>query len=674
MHSRKMRGMLARRALLGTAVVLSACAAPSAVAQPQKPTAADSGPLVKAEIKDDGDFVRALRENYTKHEFKIRMRDGVRLHTHVYAPKDTARTYPILMMRTPYGVAPYGIDNYPNDKNPRALRRFVPSVELFREGYIFVHQDVRGRMASEGTFVDVRPVAAKKGEIDETTDAYDTIDWLVKNVPNNNGNVGAWGISYPGFYAAMAAISGHPALKAVSPQAPVTDWFAGDDVHHNGAFFLAGFFDFERGFGKPRPAPTTKATAWETDHHGVDEYEFFLDLGPLANVTKRYYERETSYWDEIVAHGSLDDFWKARNPRPHYKNVKPAVLTVGGLFDAENLFGAVETYRAFEQQSPGANNTLVLGPWSHGGWSRTEGDRLADVSFGQKTSPFYRANIEFPFFQRHLKGKTLPKEPEAWVFETGTNVWQRHAAWPPANAKKATWYLQPDGKLGVAAPPAPTAGDEGTDVYVSDPNKPVPYREGTATSTNEDYMAEDQRFASRRPDVVVHQTEALEGDVSLAGPLEASLWVSTTGTDADFVVKLVDVYPGDVESAGPTAVGKMGGYQQLVRAEIMRGKFRNSLEKPAPFIPGEPTRVLFTLPDVSHTFRAGHRIMVQIQSSWFPLVDRNPQTFTDIYRATAKDFRVATHRIYRTPDRPTGLTVRVVRGELPGVAGAAGAR
>ncbi|WP_240488975.1 CocE/NonD family hydrolase [Labilithrix luteola] len=631
---------------------------PPAVAEPRR---ADE-PLVASELKDDAELARAIREHYTKYEFRIPMRDGVHLFTAVYAPKERSRTYPILLNRTPYGIGPYGVDNDPDEKNPRVLRRFAPSTRLVREGYIFVHQDVRGRMMSEGTFVDVRPHAQKAGEIDESSDAWDTIDWLVKNVPGNSGRVGIWGVSYPGFYAAQAAVDAHPALKAVSPQAPVTDWFEGDDFHHNGAFFLAAAFEFYSSFGKARPQPTKKVT-WGFDHEVADLYDFFLAMGPIANANTKYLKNEVPFWNELFAHGARDDFWKVRNPRPFYKNVKPAVMTVGGWFDAEDCFGALATYSAFEKQSPGASNTLVMGPWRHGGWARTDGDRLGDVRFGQKTSAFYRENIEAPFFQHHLKGTPAPALPEAWTYETGTNVWQHYDVWPPREAKPKALYFQESGGL-ASAPPA--RGATGFDEYVSDPKKPVPFSSKLGGEIDEDYMTEDQRFASRRPDVLSYGTGPLAADVTLAGPIEAELWVETTGTDADFVVKLVDVYPEDVADPDPNPTGvKMGGYQQLVRGDVMRGKFRRSFEKPEPFDPGKPALVKFTLTDVNHTFRSGHRIMVQVQSSWFPLVDRNPQTFVDIYTAKESDFKTATHKVLRSGDRASNLRVFVLRGNLP---------
>jgi len=627
-----------------------ACGGSSTIAETpsQRLLASADGPLIDRKLDDDAATALAIREHYTKYVHRIAMRDGVRLYTTVYVPKDRSRDYPFMLLRTPYSVRPYGVDNYPGKQNARSLRGFAPSKHLIRSGYIFVHQDVRGRLMSEGTFVDVRPI--QPGGVDESTDAWDTTDWLVKNVPNNNGRVGVWGISYPGLYAAQAAVNAHPAIKAVSPQAPVTDWFIGDDFHHNGAFMLADAFGFYSSFGKPRPEPT-KEMKWGFEYNSGDAYDFYLALGPLGNADKQHLKGEISFWNDLMAHGTLDDFWKARNPRPHYRNVKPAVLTVGGWFDAEDLFGALETYRAFESQSPGAKNTLVMGPWRHGGWARNAGDAHGDIRFGAKTSRFYQESIELPFFEHHLKGVKSEAPAEAWVFETGTNIWHAYSAWPPPGAKSQTFFFQPDGGLTTTAPTQEGLFDE----YVSDPKKPVPYSSKISLSIEAEYMSEDQRFASRRPDVLVFSTDVLEGDVTLAGPLEASLWVSSSGSDADFVVKLIDVYPAD-HADNPDGK-RMAGYQQLVRGEVMRGKFRNSFEKPEPFEPGKPTLVRFAIPDVSHSFRNGHRIMVQVQSSWFPLVDMNPQTFTDIYSAKASDYRVANLRVFRSSRMPSGLKV-----------------
>jgi putative CocE/NonD family hydrolase len=652
------RGMH-RSALLLVGVSSIACQSPSALAAPRKtmPQAQDVPPLLPSEPKDDAEIERAIREHYTKYEYRIPMRDGVHLYTVAYVPKDPSHTYPILMSRTPYSVEPYGVDNYPSTHHGHSVRRFSP---LFvREGYIFVQQDVRGRMMSEGTFVDVRPRATTPNGIDESTDAYDTIDWLVKHVPSNNGNVGISGISYNGFYAAQAAIHAHPALKAVSPQAPVTEWFIGDDFHHNGALFVAAAFEFYSNFGKVRPVPTPKGK-WDSLHDS-DAYDFFLSMGPIANADRVYFKGEIPFWKEVFEHGARDDFWKARDPRPDYKNSTPAIMTVGGWFDAEDLFGALETYRAFERQGARSENVLVMGPWSHGGWARSEGDHLGDVTFGAKTAVFYREQIEFPFFQRHLKGKSLPAAPEVWAFETGKNEWHREAVWPPREAKPVRLYFHDKGRLSSTAPAA-REGDGDFDSYVSDPSKPVPYRQKPSREIDEDYMTDDQRFAARRPDVLVYTTPPLDADVTLAGGLEASLWVSTTGTDADFVVKLIDVYPDDVVDPEPNPAGvHMAGYQQLVRAEIMRGKFRSSFERPEPFRPDEPTLVRFAIPDTFHTFRPGHRIMVQVQSSWFPLIDRNPQKFVpNIFEAKDADFQPARQQVYRSRAHPSAISMQVL--------------
>lgn len=653
------RRFLGIPALLGFSLACGGASRPALATADQKhPAPVDDKPLVPYEIKDEADYARALREFYTKYEFRIPMRDGKKLYTDAYVPKDRTRTYPIVMTRTPYGVSPYGVDNMPAP-GTRPLPRFAPAREMVRDGYVWVHQDVRGRMMSEGDFVDVRPVSTTHG-IDESTDAFDTVDFLVRNVPNNNGKVGVWGISYPGFYAAQAAINAHPAVKAVSPQAPVTDWFLGDDFHHNGAFFLADSFDFTASFGKPRPQPVKK-WRWE-DSDPADAYDFFLGIGPIANTRTRVLPDGIPFYNDLFAHPNRDEFWKARDPRPFYKNAKPAMMTVGGLFDAEDLWGALETYRSFEKQSPGAQNTLVLGPWRHGGWLRTEGEALGDIHFGTKTSLFFQSQIEAPFFARALKGREVAPPKEAFVYDTGVFEWHAFDVWPPRDAKPVFLSFGAHGKLSSA----PTGAEgEGIDAYPSDPAKPVPYRSRSSSTIDEDYMNDDQRFASRRPDVLAYQTPVLDADVELAGPIDADLWVDTTGTDADFVVKVVDVWPDDAEDPQPNPLAvKMAGYQELVRFEVMRARFRNSFETPEAMRPGEPTRVRFTLPDVAHTFRAGHRMMVQVQSSMFPLVDRNPQTFVDVYKATEGDFKPATHRVYHTHDRASGIRALVTRGHF----------
>jgi len=587
-----------------------------------------------------------VREHYVRTDHLISMRDGKRLFTSVYSPKDSTKSYPILLTRTPYGSDTY-------------LRPTGPAEAFARAGYIFTFQDVRGRYRSEGTFVDVRPYLVKKSgptDIDETTDTYDTIDWLLKNVPRNNGRVGQYGISYLGFYSTMGIIDAHPALKAVSPQAPVTDWFIGDDWHHNGAFFLADAFRFLYSFGVPRPEPTTRREP-RFEFPTFDSYEYFLRLGPLRNIERDVYRGRAPFWNELMRHGTYDAFWTARTPLPHLRNVKPAVMTVGGWYDAENLWGTLAVYRAIEAKNPGAYNVLVMGPWFHGGWFLSDGSALGDVRFGAPTSDEYHTRIELPFFEHFLRDAAPAPPPEASMFETGTNRWRTFETWPPNETRAVVFYFDARGRLTADDKPSATGADE----YVSDPARPVPYVGGIVRERPTTYMTADQRFASRRPDVLTYETEPLTADLTIAGPIEAELWVSTTGTDADWVVKVVDVYPDDYSGTdpNPTAI-HLGGYEQLVRAEVMRGKFRNGYERPQPFVPGRPTRIKFTLPDVLHTFRKGHRVMAQVQSSWFPLVDRNPQKFVYIYRAGEADFQRATHRLYRGARSPSRLVFKAL--------------
>jgi putative CocE/NonD family hydrolase len=595
----------------------------------------------------------SVRVDYEKVERQIPMRDGTKLFTSIYQPKDRSKKYPILLNRTPYSVNPYGRDDYKTSLGPSPLFQ--------KEKYIFVYQDVRGQYMSEGEYVNMRPHNPNKmpREFDESSDTFDTIDWLIKNVPNNNGRVGMWGISYPGFYAAMGVIDAHPALKASSPQAPIADWFIGDDFHHNGALFLPHAFNFFSTFGLPRPKPTTEEHP-RFSHGTPDGYKFFLELGPVANANEKYLKGRIAFWNEMMQHPTYDQYWQARNTLPHLKNIRPAVMTVGGWFDAEDLYGALNTYKTIERLNPGLNNTLVMGPWYHGGWSRSDGDLLGDIHFGAKTSVYYQAMVELPFFNCLLKDKCDHKIPEALVFETGSNQWRKYEQWPPANTTARSLYLKAEGGLSFD-PPQAAAGEE-FDEYVNDPNRPVPFINGTAIGMTREYMVEDQRFAARRPDVLVYATEPLNKTTTLAGPIKATLYIATTGTDADYVVKLIDVFPDDAPDNNPNPSGvKMGGYQMLVRGEPMRARFRSSWEHPEALVPNEVTRVEFTLPDVNHAFLKGHRIMVQIQSSWFPLVDRNPQKFVNINQAAEADFQRATHRVYRSRGHDTHITINVVR-------------
>lgn len=600
-----------------------------------------------------------IRENYTKVEQMIPMRDGVKLFTSIYLPKDKSEKHPILMMRTPYSCAPYGAAFTP--------RLWVTHWKYYcRENYIIVLQDVRGKFMSEGDFVDVRPfISDKKSttDIDEASDTYDAIDWMVKNLPDNNGRVGAFGISYPGFYSTMAAASGHPALKAVSPQAPVTDWFMGDDFHHNGVFFPMDGFSFYSAFGKPRPKPvTTFPAGFDFPIH--DNYKFYLDAATLQQLSD-YMGDSIRFWKELYAHPNYDDWWKARNARNAMYNVKPAMLVVGGLFDAEDCFGAWNLYKAIEKQNPGARNNIVMGPWYHGQWASRDGSHLGNVRFDSNTSFWYQNNVEIPFFNYYLKGKGEdPKLAEATIFVTGENRWHQFGQWPPAGETPTPVYFETNGALSWNKPANRNSYSE----YTSDPAHPVPYTEDVHFSRTREYMTDDQRFASRRPDVLTFQTPPLTEDLTLAGPVLANLLVTVTTTDADFIVKVVDVFPDDFQypdavaqpSRGVGGTYPMGGYQMLVRAETMRGKFRNSFENPEPFNPGKIEAVNFALPDVAHTFKKGHRLMIQVQSTWFPLTDRNPQQFENIYTAKPGDFKKASIRLYHDTQHASSITLPVL--------------
>lgn len=602
-----------------------------------------------------------IKENYTKREIYIPMRDGVGLFTAIYAPKDTTEAHPILMSRTPYSCAPYGAQNFKAFWNNHWKY-------YMREGYIIVLQDVRGRWMSEGQFVDVRPFnPAKKTnqDIDEASDTYDAIEWLTKNLPHNNQRVGIFGISYPGFYSTMAALSQHPALKAVSPQAPVTDWFQGDDFHHNGAFFQMDGFAFYSGFGKPRPKPTTIGPSG-FQFPVRDAYKFYLEAGSLKQLAK-YMGDSIAFWKDLYAHPNYDAFWKARNPRNFADYVLPstATMVVGGLFDAEDCFGAWNMYKAFEQKGKN-NNKIVMGPWYHGQWASRDGSQLGNVKFGSNTAEWYQNQIEIPFFNYHLKGKgDASQQAEATVFFSGANEWKQFDRWPPAQKQDQSLYLKADGQLSWQAPTEKTSSTS----YLSDPSKPVPYTEDVHLDRTIPYMTDDQRFASRRTDVLTFQTEVLQEDLSVGGTVTAQLLTSITGTDADFVVKVIDVfpddfsYPGSAPVAGRQAQGSypMGAYQMLVRGEIMRGKFRNSFEVPEAFTPGKLETVKFDLPDVAHTFKKGHRLMIQIQSSWFPLADRNPQQFMNIYEADAKDFKKATIQIFHNATSASKIILPIIK-------------
>lgn len=629
--------------------------------------------------QQQNELAKYIQENYTKREVMIPMRDGVKLFTAIYEPKDKSQKYPIMFDRTPYTVQPYGADKFKGQLGPS---------ELFtREGYIFVYQDVRGRWMSEGVFEDVRPDIDNKTnkDIDESTDTYDTIEWLIKNVENNNGRVGMWGISYPGFYTSAGAIDSHPALKAISPQAPVSDWFHGDDMHHNGALFLAQNFAFFRGFGQLRPSPTSTPDylkQW-TGRQTPDGYDFYLELGGLKEVADYYQTAlgtRIKFWDEMMAHPTYDQFWKDRNILPKLKNIKAAVMTVGGWYDNEDLYGALHTYQAIEKQNPGIYNVLVVGPWDHGGWSRNDGDWLGTAYFGEKTGRWYRENLEFPFFQHFLKDKgDISKLKEVNLFDTGAHRWRTFENYEPTAGTDTALYLTANGGLTFSADALKAAS--GYSEYVSDPMNPVPYTQKITLNYPRDFMTEDQRFAARRPDVLTFQTELLAEDVTVAGDIKPSLFISSSGTDSDFIVKLIDVFPDDYnypetgnrlpngqpERIRPPensawSVFAPGGYEMLLRGEPFPARFRNSFEKAEPLKPNTVAKIQFTMPGIAHTFKKGHRIMVQIQSTWFPLVARNPQKFLENYKmATQADFQKATERVYFGGKNASAIILPVVK-------------
>lgn len=607
-----------------------------------------------------------VRENYYKVEKMLPMRDGINLFTAFYIPKDTTAKHPILLNRTPYTCSPYGEDKF----NPRIYESYW--INYLKEGYIIAIQDVRGKWMSEGEFVDVRPFNPNKKnkEIDEASDTYDAIEWMVNNLPYNNKRVGCFGISYPGFYATMAALSGHPALKAVSPQAPVTDWFQGDDFHHNGAFMLMDGFSFYSGFGKPRPKPTSVGSPGFRIP-SQDNYDFYLKTGALKNFTKIMGD-SIAFWKDLMNHPDNDSWWQARNARNFVTNIKPAILVVGGTFDAEDCFGAWNLYKAIEEKSKNTDNRLVMGPWFHGGWGgRSDGTYLGNVRFGKKTSEFYQKNIEIPFFNFYLKLKgTVHDIAEANVFFTGENEWRRFNEWPLKNISYTNAYLGAGNDVRIELPEMDTTrkgSSGGFDEYISDPAHPVPYTEDVGLGRTREYMTDDQRFASRRPDVLTFTSGILENDLTLAGALVADLKVSISTTDADFVVKLIDVFPDEYKydeadfGKGNGLNYPMGGYQMLVRGEIMRGRYRNSFEKPEAFTPGKITEVKYALPDVAHTFKKGHKLMIQIQSSWFPLADRNPQKFVDIYKCNDSDFQKATIKIYHDVANASKIILPVLK-------------
>ncbi len=582
---------------------------------------------------------------FTAVEAMVPMRDGVRLHTVVFSPKSAAGPLPFLFMRTPYGVP----------GSPKALADGTYD-ELVAEGYIFVFQDIRGRYGSEGTFVMQRPPRDRRDPraIDESTDAYDTIDWLLKDVPGHNGRVGLRGISYGGWLTAMAMLDPHPAIRAVSPQASPADMYLGDDFHHNGAFRLSYGFEYAA------MMETSKENfSFQFDRY--DTYEWYLRLGPLATANERYLHGLIPSWNDFVAHPNDDAFWQKQAMAPYLTRVTVPTLNVAGWWDQEDFYGPQKIYETLEPRDGRRISFFAAGPWNHGGWMRTNGSALGRIKFGQDTAKYFRARIQAPFFAHYLKDKPGWDVPEAVTFETGTNAWQVYDEWPPRRlTEDRKIFFREDGGLSFDAP-AEGAG-EAFDSYVSDPAHPVPYRPRPVEPTYDPrgsgwgtWLVGDQRFADLRPDVLSWETPPLEADVTVTGKLAAHLFASTTGTDSDWIVKLIDVYPED-NPAEPT----MGGYQLMIANDVFRGRFRRSFERPEPLVPGAVEEFVIDLHAADHRFLKGHRIMVQVQSTWFPLIDRNPQTFVEnIFYAQASDYQPATQRIFRSAGHPSHIVLPV---------------
>ncbi|HRN73845.1 MAG TPA: CocE/NonD family hydrolase [Ginsengibacter sp.] len=587
-----------------------------------------------------------IKDNFDKIDTTITMRDGAKLYTIIYVPKDKSEKYPFLIQRTPYSISPYGEDKY--------ARRLGPNEALMREKYIFVYQDVRGRYMSEGLNQEATPfIPDKKSnkDVDESSDTYDTMEWLLKNIKNNNGRAGLYGISYPGFYATTSLPDAHPSIRAVSPQAPVTDEFIGDDANHNGAFFLMDNFDFMNFYGKEREGLTQNYGSSLFSAPRTDAYKFFLEMGSVKNTQNEQYFNHRSYiWNEYLEHDTYDDYWQKRNIRQHLKNVTIPTLVVGGWYDAEDLFGALRTFEAIEKQGPGTNNYLVMGPWTHGAWARDGWTKFGTYDFGSNTSKYFQDSLQTVFFNYFLKDKGSWSVTKATMFETGGNVWQHFAQWPPKNTTDVSYYFEEKGGLSTQK----SKTKEAFDTYTSDPANPVPYTGKVLARRNNEYMVEDQRFAAERSDVLVYESPVLDKDVTVAGPILADLFVSTTGTDADFIVKLIEVLPASEAAKG-------GEVQRMVRAEVMRGKFRNNYVTPEPFVPGKVSEVKIHLNDVLHTFKKGSRIMVQVQSSWFPLIDRNPQKFMRIPDAEENDFQKAEIKIYRDRSNASSIVLPVLK-------------
>jgi putative CocE/NonD family hydrolase len=600
------------------------------------------------EDKKTDERAEYIRENYNKYEYDIPMRDGTTLFTAVYVPHDEKEKYPFLIKRTPYSVGPYGADKY--------AKRLAPDKIFEQEGFIFVQQDVRGQFRSEGKYINMRPQDAyKRGKkaVDDATDTYDTVEWLVNHIPNNNGKAGMWGVSYPGYYTSVASINSHPALKALSPQAPIADWFF-DDFHRNGSFVLSMAFAFMDVFDN---FPEDKHSHWPegTKMPLFDGYQFYSDMGPLSQANDKYFKGTRPFWNDLVAHPNYDDFWQDRNVLQHLNKTKPATLVVGGWYDTEDLYGPLKTYKTMSKNNKKEHIKLVMGPWYHGQWNSGKGSKMGEAEFGFNTSAWFQKRVLLPFFNKHLKDGEADIAT-ATVFETGANRWRSFEQWPPKNTQTKTLFFSAGEKLTHQKPTMKAGYSE----FVSDPNKPVPHSKKIGRGWDRSYMAEDQRFTARRPDVLTFETEELTEDFTISGDLELALQFSTSQTAADIIVKLVDIFPKkDVNT--DKFDKKRGNRHELVRWGSIRGRFRDSMSEPKPFKSDQATPVNFELYDVLHTFKRGHKIQFQIQSSMFPFLDRNPQKYVDnIFEAVESDFVKANHRIYHNDKQTSKVTFKVL--------------
>ncbi len=590
-----------------------------------------------------------IRKNYSKFEYNIPMRDGKKLFTTVYVPYDTSKKYPFLIKRTPYSVSPYGVDKY--------SKSLSPSNKFEQDGFIFVQQDVRGQFRSEGQYVNMRPQNAyKKGKnaVDDATDSYDTIEWLINNIPNNNGKAGMWGVSYPGYYTSVASINSHPALKAISPQAPIADWFF-DDFHRNGSFVLSMAFAFMDTFDN---LPKDKHNHWPkgSDIPLFDGYQFYKDLGPLSNANKKYFNGTRPFWNDLIAHPNYDRFWQERELLQHLGKTKPATLVVGGWYDTEDLYGPLKTYQTMSDNNKKEHIKLVMGPWFHGQWNRKDGSKMGEAEFGFNTSEWFQSKILLPFFQKHLKG-VAADIATATVFETGANRWRTFEQWPPKKTTSQTLYFSENETLTSTPQPTKHRFSE----FISDPNKPVPHSKKIGRGWDRAYMAEDQRFSARRPDVLTFETEVLKEDLTIAGDFNIALQFSTSQTAADVIVKIIDVFANKDLNKNKFDKEK-GNRHELVRWGAIRGRFRDSMSHPKPFEANKVTPIKFELYDVLHTFKRGHKIQIQIQSSMFPFLDRNPQKYVDnIFEAKEDDFIKANHRIYHNDNQLSKVTFNILK-------------